>query len=296
MHLQIKLLMILTWNYPHKGEFIESEIYEIQEAWNSMKKGLLRQFPKQIREKIIDYTIESYELRDVILKLIENNPKFIIRMYLNDDGLRDILEEKDLEMIKNRLKSVLTYEWFYFEFKKAVKENMDLFLRDIAESFAFSILYENKYEYDEASGKIKDCGKYNLADYNKLGDFLCDYGLMTCKNDSYIDMDPDNDTSHFDAIAQNYLHQTLKQLLMDIYNARRDDFLKFFGIDRNQVLSDMDFEELEYELFEFFDTDFPMLDLNNPVGIAAELVSQVEEMDVKMLFDMGKDAVISKGK
>jgi len=39
-----------------------------------MKKGLLKQFPKQIREKILDHTIESYELRDVILKLIEKNP------------------------------------------------------------------------------------------------------------------------------------------------------------------------------------------------------------------------------
>jgi len=38
-----------------------------------MKKGLLKQFPKQIREKILDHTIESYELRDVILKLIEKN-------------------------------------------------------------------------------------------------------------------------------------------------------------------------------------------------------------------------------
>jgi len=40
-----------------------------------MKKGLLKQFPKQIREKILDHTIESYELRDVILKLIEKKPK-----------------------------------------------------------------------------------------------------------------------------------------------------------------------------------------------------------------------------
>jgi len=28
-----------------------------------MKKGLLKQFPKQIREKILDHTIESYELK-----------------------------------------------------------------------------------------------------------------------------------------------------------------------------------------------------------------------------------------
>jgi len=266
------------------------------EALNSMKKGLLRQFPKQIREKILDHTIESYELRDTILKLIERNPKFIIRMYLNDEELRELLDEKDFEMIENRLKTALTYEWFYFEFKKAVKENMDAFVRDIAESFAFSILYENKYEYDENSGKIKDCGKYNLEDYDKLGDFMCDYGLMTHDIDNYLDIDPDNGTSHFDEVALNYLHKTLKQLLIDVYNKRRDEFLKFFGIEQDYLLSDMDFEELEYELFEFFDTDFPILDLNNPVGIAAELVSQVEEMDAKILFDMGKEAVISKEK
>ncbi|GAE87666.1 hypothetical protein [Acetivibrio straminisolvens] len=261
-----------------------------------MKKGLLRQFPKQIREKILDHTIESYELRNVILKLIDSNPKFIIRIYLNDEALRDLLEEKDLEMIENRLKSALTYEWFYFEFKKAVKENMNVFVRDIAESFAFSILYENKYEYDEASGKIKDCGKFNIEDYDKLGDFMCDYGLMTPDNDNFLDIDPDNSTSHFDEIALNYLHKTLKQLLIDVYNKRPEEFHKFFGIERDYILSDMDFEEFEYELFEFFDTDFPMPDFNNPVGIAAELVSKVEEMDAKMLFDMGKDLVISKEK
>lgn len=261
-----------------------------------MKKGLLRQFPKQIRERIIDYTIESYELRHVILKLIENNPKFIIRKYLNDEHLLDLLEEKDLEMIKGRLKSVLTYEWFYFEFKKAVKGNMDMLIRDIAESFAFSILYENKYEYDDNSGKIEERGKYNLDDYDKLGDFVCDYGLMTGKNDSYVDIDADNVTSHFDTIAINYLHKTLKKLLIDTHSKHREIFLKFFGIDSNHVLGDIDFEELEYELFEFFDTDFPMPDLNNPVGLAAELVSKIEDMDAKMLFDMGKDLATSRGK
>jgi len=61
-----------------------------------MKKGLLKQFPKQIREKILDHTIESYELRDVILKLIEKNPKFIIRTYLNDEELRICSKKKIL--------------------------------------------------------------------------------------------------------------------------------------------------------------------------------------------------------
>jgi len=82
----------------------------------------------KLNEKGIAETIS-----DVILKLIEKNPKFIIRTYLNDEELRDLLEEKDFEMIENKLKS-----------KKAVKENMDELVRDIAESFAFSILYENK--------------------------------------------------------------------------------------------------------------------------------------------------------
>jgi len=54
---------------------------------------------------------------------------------------------------------------------------MDELVRDIAESFAFSILYENKYEYDESSGQIKDCGKYNLDDYEKLGIFCVIMGL-----------------------------------------------------------------------------------------------------------------------
>lgn len=261
-----------------------------------MKKGLLKQFPKQIREKILDHTIESYELRDVILKLIEKNPKFIIRTYLNDEELWDLLEEKDFEMIENKLKSALNYEWLYYEFKKAVKENMDELVRDIAESFAFSILYENKYEYDESSGQIKDCGKYNLDDYEKLGDFLCDYGLVTENTDDYLEIDPDNDTSHLDSIAINYLHKTLKQLLIDVYNNRREEFLKFFGIEQDYVLSDMDFEELEYELFEFFDSDFPIPDFDNPVGIAAQLISEVEEMDAKTLFEMGKEAVMSKEK
>jgi len=63
----------------------------------------------------------------------------------------------------------------------------------------------------------------------------------------------------------NYLHKTLKQLLIDVYNNRREEFLKFFGIEQDYVLSDMDFEEL------------------NPVGIAAQLISEVEEMDAKTL-------------
>jgi len=53
----------------------------------------------------------------VILKLIEKNPKFIIRTYLNDEELRDLLEEKDFEMIENKLKSALNYEWLYYELK-----------------------------------------------------------------------------------------------------------------------------------------------------------------------------------
>jgi len=88
----------------------------------------------------------------------------------------------------------------------------------------------------------------------------------------------------------------LKQLLIDVYNNRREEFLKFFGIEQDYVLSDMDFEELEYELFEFFDSDFPIPDFDNPVGIAAQLISEVEEMDAKTLFEMGKEAVMSKEK
>jgi len=87
---------------------------------------------------------------------------------------------------------------------------MDELVRDIAESFAFSILYENKYEYDESSGQIKDCGKYNLDDYEKLGDFLCDYGLVTENTDDYLEIDPDNDTSHLDSIAIKLFAQNAK--------------------------------------------------------------------------------------
>jgi len=35
------------------------------------EKGIAETISEQIREKILDHTIESYELRDVILKLIE---------------------------------------------------------------------------------------------------------------------------------------------------------------------------------------------------------------------------------
>jgi len=88
-----------------------------------------------------------------------------------------LLEEKDFEMIENKLKSALNYEWLYYEFKKAVKENMDELVRDIAESFAFSILYENKYEYDESSGQIKDCGNTTLTTMRNWGIFCVIMGL-----------------------------------------------------------------------------------------------------------------------
>lgn len=259
-----------------------------------MKKGLLRQFPREIRERIMDYTIESYELRDIILKLIDKRPMFIIRTYLDDDDLADILEEKDLQMIRNKLKSVLTYEWFYFKFKSSIKENMDKLIKDIAENFAFTILYQDKYEYDEVTGKIENCGKYNIEDYNKLSDFVCDYGLSIDENASYLEIDPDNVSSHYDTIAINYLHETLKQLLKDVHNERRDDFLMFFKLDNDINLTDRDFEELEYLLFEVFDTNFPMPDLNNPVGAHASLVSEIEKMDAKMLFELGKEAAMNK--
>ena len=84
-----------------------------------MRSSLLRQFPEEIQKKITDNTIESYELRDAILEGIDNDPMFIIRAYLKTDDLKDILEEKDMEYIKNRLKSVITYEWMYFKFKKS---------------------------------------------------------------------------------------------------------------------------------------------------------------------------------
>ena len=113
-----------------------------------MRSSLLRQFPEEIQKKIIDNTIESYELRDAILELIDNNPMFIIRVYLKTEDLRDILEEKDMEYIKNKLKSVINYEWIYFKFKKRVKENMDMFIKDVAESFVRIVLFEKKYEYN----------------------------------------------------------------------------------------------------------------------------------------------------
>jgi len=58
----------------------------------------------------------------------------------------------------------------------------------------------------------------------------------------------------------------------------------------------MDFEELEYELFEFLTVIFLFPISTNPVGIAAQLISEVEEMDAKTLFEMGKEAVMSKEK
>jgi citrate lyase gamma subunit len=75
-----------------------------------MRSSLLRQFPEEIQKKIIDNTIESYELRDAILELIDNNPMFIIRVYLKTEDLRDILEEKDMEYIKSKRKYGYVYK------------------------------------------------------------------------------------------------------------------------------------------------------------------------------------------
>jgi len=108
---------------------------------------------------------------------------------------------------------------------------MDELVRDIAESFAFSILYENKYEYDESSGQIRIAANTTLTTMRNWG-FLCDYGLVTENTDDYLEIDPDNDTSHLDSIAINYLHKTLKQLLIDVYNNRGKNFLNFSASSR----------------------------------------------------------------
>ncbi|MFZ5985817.1 MAG: hypothetical protein ACOYWZ_01650 [Bacillota bacterium] len=259
-----------------------------------MKKGLLRQFPRQIRERIADQTVESYELRDSILRLIDKNPMFIIRRYLDDNDLNDFLEEKDLELIKQKLNSTLTYEWFYFKYKNRIKENMDKFIKDVAQAFAYTILFENRYEYDEADDKIKNCGSYNIEDYDVLGDFLCDYDLLISKSSDFSSDYIDGCSSYLDNIAVNYLHETLKELLKDVYKERRSSFVKFFKLDENSELSDRDFEELEYELFEVFDTEFPMPDLNNPVGAAADLISEVGKMNAKLLFTLGREGAEKK--
>ncbi|TYQ15849.1 UNVERIFIED_CONTAM: hypothetical protein Cloal_2339 [Acetivibrio alkalicellulosi] len=260
-----------------------------------MKKSLLRQFPRQIRERIADHTIESYELRDTILKLIDKKPMFIIRVYLKSDDLSDYLEEKDINLIKSKLNSVLTYEWFYFKFKKKIKEKMDYFIKEVAESFAYIILFENKYEYNEESESISKHGNYNINNYNELGDFMFDFETMLNGDNDYLN-DIDNKSSFLDNIAINYLHNTLKQLLIDVYEQRKEEFIKFFKLEGSTQLNDRDFEELEYELFEFFDTEFPIHDVNNPVGSAEDLVSQILKTDVKLLFSLGKDGALQKNK
>ncbi|NLI58931.1 MAG: hypothetical protein GX387_10530 [Clostridium sp.] len=256
-----------------------------------MRSSLLRQFPEEIQKKIIDNTIESYELRDAILELIDNNPMFIIRVYLKTEDLRDILEEKDMEYIKNKLKSVINYEWIYFKFKKRVKENMDMFIKDVAESFVRIVLFEKKYEYNDSNAEIEKKGNYDINQYEDLEDFLCDFEITLNDEDEFYDID--NQSSFLVNIAENYIHVTLKNLLMDIYKKRRADFIKFFNLEKEVGLSDRDFEELEYEVFEIFNTEFPIPDVNNPVGAGEWLVSEALKMDVRLLYSLGKDMVLN---
>ena len=255
-----------------------------------MRSSLLRQFPEEI-QKITDNTIESYELRDAILELIDNNPMFIIRVYLKTEDLRDILEEKDMEYIKNKLKSVINYEWIYFKFKKRVKENMDMFIKDVAESFVRIVLFEKKYEYNDSNAEIEKKGNYDINQYDDLEDFLCDFEITLNDEDEFYDID--NQSSFLVNIAENYIHVTLKNLLMDIYKKRRADFIKFFNLEKEVGLSDRDFEELEYEVFEIFNTEFPIPDVNNPVGAGEWLVSEALKMDVRLLYSLGKDMVLN---
>ena len=79
---------------------------------------------------------------------------------------------------------------------------------------------------------------------------------------------------------------------MDIYEKRRDDFIRLFNLDKEAELSDRDFEELEYEVFEIFNTAFPIPDVNNPVGAGEWLVPEALKMDVKLLFELGKDIIL----
>jgi hypothetical protein len=258
-----------------------------------VKKGLLRQFPKQIRERILDQTIESYDLRDTIIKLIDRNPKFIIRRYIERGELDDYLEDKDIEYIRGKLNSQLTYEWLYYRFKKSLKENMDKFIKDVADVFAYTILYQDRYEYDESEQKIKNMGKYDIHEYEILDDFLSDYELIM-SNSSYSEIEMNTDNTYLDSIAVNYLHDTLKQMLKGIYKDRNIEFVKFFKIDESHELNDRDFEELEYELFEVFDTELPIPDLNNPAGAVENLISEVGKVDAKLLFKLGKEAAKKK--
>lgn len=256
-----------------------------------MRSSLLRQFPEKIQKKITDNTIESYELREAISELIDKNPMLIMRTYLKTDDLKGILEEKDILYIKNKLKSVINYEWIYFKFKKRVKENLDLFIRDVAESFVRIVLFEKKYEYNNTDDKIENKGNYDINQYEELGDFLCDFEITLNGEDELYDID--NHSSFIVSIAENYIHVTLKNLLMEVYEKRRSDFIKLFNYDKEAELSDRDFEELEYEVFEIFNTEFPIPDVNNPVGAGEWLVSEALKMDVKFLYSLGKEIVLN---
>lgn len=248
-----------------------------------MKKGFLNQLPEEVCEMIVQNTIESYEFRDVIIELLHKNPMFIIRKYL--DSLTDYLEQKDMEFIKNNLKIFINYEWFYYKFKKRIKENMDLFVKDVAQSFVRVIETENRYEYDAHSGKLIDCGKFDMNKYKELGDFLCDYELSIDKSED--DIDVDNSSTFLDNIAIAYLHDTLRKLLKDVYDKKKEDFLKFFSLESEEELNERDFEELEYQLFETFNNEFPLVEINNPVVSTKDLVAQASRLDLKMLYELG---------
>jgi hypothetical protein len=196
-----------------------------------------------------------------------------------------------MEYIKNKLKSVINYEWIYFKFKKRVKENMDMFIKDVAESFVRIVLFEKKYEYNDSNAEIEKKGNYDINQYEDLEDFLCDFEITLNDEDEFYDID--NQSSFLVNIAENYIHVTLKNLLMDIYKKRRADFIKFFNLEKEVGLSDRDFEELEYEVFEIFNTEFPIPDVNNPVGAGEWLVSEALKMDVRLLYSLGKDMVLN---
>ncbi|HAA42815.1 MAG TPA: hypothetical protein DCE02_02255, partial [Ruminiclostridium sp.] len=123
-----------------------------------------------------------------------------------------------------------------------------------------------------------------------LEDFLCDFELTLNEEDELLDID--NHSSFLVSIAENYIHVTLKNLLMEVYEKRRSDFIKLFNYDKEAELSDRDFEELEYEVFEIFNTAFPIPDVNNPVGAGEWLVPEALKMDVKLLFELGKDIIL----
>jgi len=159
------------------------------EAWSSMKKGLLKQFPKQIREKNTwpyywELWIKRRDIKTYWKKPKIHNQNLFKRRRTSGFARRKRFWD-DWEQAEIRSKLWMAY----YEFKKAVKENMDELVRDIAESFCFfnTVWKQVWIRRKQRSNKgLRQIQPWRLWE---TGDFFVWYGLVTENTDDYLEID-----------------------------------------------------------------------------------------------------------